>query len=328
MTLTELTLKDPASFGYTIWRVRKAEESPGVKMKKRRGQEGIALVITLLVMTILLIMGSAFMSISSTETLIAINERNRVQAYHLAEAGAEEAIARLNDPSWTGTGGGQSLTVGNLVGEYSFTVTCVPPAAPTPPCPLATPDQRIITATGCVRNCSAPASAVARVNMLVEKIWVIGGLFVTYYDNIDFTGTTVKRIDPQIVFDWAGGSPDAAIAPEEFSARWAGQVEAQFTETYTFYTTTDDGVRLWVDGQLVIDQWVNQPATEWSGTIALEAGHRYPIQMEFYDAMWDAVAELRWSSPSMVKQLIPQSQLYHLSFKPVSGSWREVFASQ
>ena len=75
------------------------------KMKKGRSQEGIALVITLLVMTILLIMGSAFMSISSTETLIAINERNRVQAYHLAEAAAERAIAQLSaNRNYAGTG--------------------------------------------------------------------------------------------------------------------------------------------------------------------------------------------------------------------------------
>src|SRR3972149_9061582 len=84
-----------------MWHARQAEESPGMMkmMKRGRGQEGIALVITLLVMTLLLIMGSAFMSISSTETLIAINERNRVQAYHLAEAGAEMAIAQLGPNS-------------------------------------------------------------------------------------------------------------------------------------------------------------------------------------------------------------------------------------
>ncbi|HLE04513.1 MAG TPA: PilX N-terminal domain-containing pilus assembly protein, partial [Anaerolineales bacterium] len=103
-----------------------------MKIKKGRGQEGIALVITLLVMTLLLIMGSAFMSISSTETLIAINERNRVQAYHLAEAGAEMAIARLNgDIAYVGSGGDQALGAGT----YNVAVTCVPPAAPAPPCP-------------------------------------------------------------------------------------------------------------------------------------------------------------------------------------------------
>ena len=71
---------------------------------KGRGEEGIALVITLMVMTILLLMGTAFLSISSTETLIAINERNRLQAFHLAEAGAERAIAELSaDPNYAGT---------------------------------------------------------------------------------------------------------------------------------------------------------------------------------------------------------------------------------
>ncbi len=135
-------------------------------MKRGRGQEGIALVITLLVMTILLIMGSAFMSISSTETLIAINERNRVQAYHLAEAAAERAIAQLNaNPAYGGTPVGADPALGT--GTYRVTVTCVPPAAPTPPCPPPTPDQRLISAMGCVRNCTPP-SATSRVEVRVQ----------------------------------------------------------------------------------------------------------------------------------------------------------------
>lgn len=143
-----------------------------MKMKKGKGQEGIALVITLLVMTILLIMGSAFMSISSTETLIAINERNRVQAYHLAEAGAEFAIAQLTgNLGYAGTGAVEMTlppAPAAAVGTYKVTVTCVPPAAPAPPCPPATPDQRIISATGCVRNCTPP-SATSRVDVRVQR---------------------------------------------------------------------------------------------------------------------------------------------------------------
>ena len=164
-------------------------------MKKGRGQEGIALVITLLVMTILLIMGSAFMSISSTETLIAINERNRVQAYHLAEAGAEMAIAQLNaNGNYAGTGGQQALGPGT----YTVTVTCVPPAAPTPPCPPATPDQRIITATGCVRNCTPP-SATSRVEVRVQP----GSPF-----QFAFYGLGVTLLEDGVVVD----SYDSAVA--------------------------------------------------------------------------------------------------------------------
>ncbi len=131
---------------------------------KCRGEEGIALVITLLVMTILLMMGSAFLSISSTETLISINERNRVQAFHLAEAAAERAIAELNiDGTYQGSGGEQPLGFGT----YNVTVcppNCVPPA--TPP---ANPNQQLITATGCVRDCTTPSNAVANVSMVVER---------------------------------------------------------------------------------------------------------------------------------------------------------------
>ena len=61
------------------------------------------------------------------------------------------------------------------------------------------------------------------------------------------------------------GSPAAAIAADTFSARWIGQVEAQFTGTYTFYTQSDDGVRLWVNGQLLVNNWTNHSVTENGG---------------------------------------------------------------
>src|SRR3972149_3020530 len=151
-----------------MWHARQAEESPGMMkmMKRGRGQEGIALVITLLVMTLLLIMGSAFMSISSTETMTAINERNRVQAYHLAEAAAEMAIAQLTANSgYVGTIP-QNADVNLGPGSYRVDVCpprCSPPAITAP----ADPNQRIIVAMGCVRNCNPP-SAPSRVEGRVE----------------------------------------------------------------------------------------------------------------------------------------------------------------
>jgi hypothetical protein len=86
-------------------------------------------------------------------------------------------------------------------------------------------------------------------------------------------------------------------------------VEAAFTETYTFYPRTDDGVRLFVDGQLLVDRWVNRSATENRGTIDLIAGNTYSLIMEYYEDGAGAVAELRWSSPRTPKQVIPQAAL-------------------
>src|SRR6185436_19422079 len=84
---------------------------------------------------------------------------------------------------------------------------------------------------------------------------VPAGLTATFFDNRDFTGPSITRIDPTINFNWANASPDAAIAADTFSARWTGRIQPRYTETYTFTTTSDDGVRLWVNGQLLIDQW-------------------------------------------------------------------------
>ena len=141
------------------------------------------------------------------------------------------------------------------------------------------------------------------------------GLVGSYYDSHlpdnPFSGNpTLVRTDPTVDFDWGGGSPDPSIGADHFTVRWTGSVQSQFTETYTFATTTDDGVRLTVNGQRIIDEWVDQGPTTWTGTIPLVAGQRYDIAMEYYENGGGAVARLAWSSPSTPHAIIPTSQLY------------------
>ena len=150
-----------------------------------------------------------------------------------------------------------------------------------------------------------------------------GGVLGQYYHWIDpdfvggggnpgpeqaFTTLMLTRTDPQINFSFSN-SPDPTINDDMFSARWTGEVEAAFTETYTFYTSSDDGVRLWIDGRLLVDAWIDQGTTEYSGTIDLEAGENYSLVMEYYENGGGAVAELRWSSPSQPKEFVPQAAL-------------------
>jgi len=145
------------------------------------------------------------------------------------------------------------------------------------------------------------------------------GLSGSYWSNVmsvAFTNASfnappaLTRIDPTVNFDWGTGSPAPSISSNYFTARWTGMVQPQFTETYTFYATTDDGARLWVNNLLLIDKWVNQAATEWSGTIALNANQIYSIKMDYFQNTGLASAQLSWSSPSTPKAIIPQSQLY------------------
>jgi hypothetical protein len=136
-----------------------------------------------------------------------------------------------------------------------------------------------------------------------------GGLSAIYWDNMDFTGPTVSRVDPTVNFDWDSGSPAPGIDVNTFSVRWTGRVTAKVTGTHTFYTLSDDGVRLWVNGVQLINNWTDHAATENTGTINLTAGQTYDIRMEFYDNAHSAVAKLFWSASGLAKEVVPQSHL-------------------
>lgn len=125
----------------------------------------------------------------------------------------------------------------------------------------------------------------------------------------DFGTLALSRVDSTIDFDWGGGRPTEDVPGEWFSARWTGKVQPQYSETYTFYTNTDDGVRLWVNGQQLISNWVAMNG-ELSATITLTAGVKYDLKMEFIENGGNAHAQLSWSSPSQAKQIIPAGRLF------------------
>jgi hypothetical protein len=117
-----------------------------------------------------------------------------------------------------------------------------------------------------------------------------------------------ERVEDTINHRVEGGSFwPGTVNSDLFSARWTGAVSPLYSENYTFCVATDDGSRLWIDGQLVIDAWWAQPTTEHCGQISLQAGERYALQMEFFEDFGFATAELRWLSASQAKQIVPAS---------------------
>lgn len=136
------------------------------------------------------------------------------------------------------------------------------------------------------------------------------GLRGTYFDNINLTNEVLQRVDPTINFNWGSGSPAANIGADTYSTRWEGQIEAPATGNFTFYTSTDDGVRLWIDNVLIIDRWIDQATTEWNGTLALLQGREYDFRMEYYENGGGAAAQLSWSGPGIAKQVVPSQYLY------------------
>ena len=116
-----------------------------------------------------------------------------------------------------------------------------------------------------------------------------------YYDNLTLSGLPVLvRGDPEISFVWGASSPGPGVPSDGFSGRWTREVIFAAGE-YIFNTRTDDGVRLWVDDNLLIDQWQDQGPTHLQGSIYLNSGP-HKIQMEYYDRAGYAMAQLWWDT--------------------------------
>ncbi len=124
-----------------------------------------------------------------------------------------------------------------------------------------------------------------------------GGLTGEYYTGQNFDHLQTTRTDPGIDFNW-NGSPAQGMGPDNFSVRWTGEILTGEAGEYGFQTTCDDGMRLWVDNKLLVDNWSVHPAAVNTARIKLEANRRYPIKVEYFQAGGFAVAQLLWIPPS------------------------------
>lgn len=138
------------------------------------------------------------------------------------------------------------------------------------------------------------------------------GLKGSYFDGDSLATEAYSRIDAMVDFNWGTGAPVPGIGSGDYSVRWTGQVEPTFTETYTFYANSHGGTRLWVNGTLLFDYWGGHNRNEQRGSIALEAGKRYDIRLEYRETNGIGAVRLLWESSSQAKDVIPQNQLYPL----------------
>jgi len=121
-----------------------------------------------------------------------------------------------------------------------------------------------------------------------------------YFTNQELTGDpALVRADSQIAFNWGTGSPDKAIPNVHFSARWTGKLVSETTGDYTISLTSDDGTRLWLNGQKVIDDWTVHPAKLDEATFHFEAGVPVEFKLEYFQETGDAVMKFGWGLPGV-----------------------------
>ncbi|MCA9601606.1 MAG: hypothetical protein KC417_06270, partial [Myxococcales bacterium] len=133
------------------------------------------------------------------------------------------------------------------------------------------------------------------------------GLSGTYYAL--YLEPVVERVDPNVDFAWGEAEPAVGVGADAFSVRWLGQLRGTTTGPYTLSVESDDGVRLWIDGALLVDGWAVRSETRNDTTISLEAGRWVDLRMEYFDSVAAASVRLLWTPPGGAEEVIPSSAL-------------------
>jgi len=154
-----------------------------------------------------------------------------------------------------------------------------------------------------------------------------GGLKAEYFSNTSLSGLPVlTRIDPEVNINLVGTeSPGAGVPGDGWSARWTADLEIAVADTFTFNVNCQDGTRMWIDGELIIDQWITPTVTSqyFALPLYLEPGI-HSLRLEFFDSDGDAVEQLSWETATMPEEIVPagplQPPLRARAFYPQDGA--------
>ncbi|WP_224996081.1 PA14 domain-containing protein [Cesiribacter sp. SM1] len=123
------------------------------------------------------------------------------------------------------------------------------------------------------------------------------GLLGEYYNGTNFENKVYSRIDDVINFSYTRQSPAPGVRGEYYSIRWTGSLYAPVTGTYKLSVRVDDGIRVWLNGVKILDQWKLQETTTYSGQLELKGGKHYPLKIEYYNGPIHGVMQLMWEMP-------------------------------
>ncbi len=162
------------------------------------------------------------------------------------------------------------------------------------------------SATAQVVNLGGDSGPIPSENLSDDQ-GLAGGLTGHYYEGKNFEKHVADRRDSKVDFSWLGGPVDG-IGHLNFSVRWTGAIVAPRSGDYRFTTRADDGVRLYVNNKLIVDDWSVKAASEATGHVAFEAGHKYPIRVEYFQAGGESEVSLKWQMPSASQQVVWSSE--------------------
>lgn len=138
-----------------------------------------------------------------------------------------------------------------------------------------------------------------------------GGFKAEYFNNKELQGQPVLvRTDEQVNFDWSRGRPAPQVNEDGFSVRWTGKLTPAESGAYQLGATADDGVRVYLDGKLLVDAWTGNQASQIrtvTRDVRLEAGRSYDVQIEYFEDIRNAIAKFIWSFPQFTERVVAEA---------------------
>ncbi|MCH2161201.1 MAG: PA14 domain-containing protein [Phycisphaerales bacterium] len=151
-------------------------------------------------------------------------------------------------------------------------------------------------------------------NFLIDTCENGTGLAGAYYDSVEpseFSRLVMTRVDSALDFNWGSDTPDERLGNDRFAIRWMGTLIA--TDVGGDYEIVgydvDDGFRLWIDGELLIDEWHSSSGNDYSVTVNMAAGSRHEIRVDFYEDGGSAKVGLKWAPPGSKLDYVPTGNL-------------------
>ncbi|HKW64161.1 MAG TPA: glycoside hydrolase family 3 C-terminal domain-containing protein [Candidatus Acidoferrum sp.] len=163
---------------------------------------------------------------------------------------------------------------------------------------------KVITATG------APLTETSGVILPNSYLRTGGansqpGLSAEYFANPNLSGdAALKRVDAAVRFEWNNVSPGPGMPAQNFSVRWSGELVPPVDGDYRLGMDTDGGSRIFLDGKKIIDDWAPHSERTMTTMVHLQAGHAYPIRMEYFHHGWESAARLLWLPPNLVQEAV------------------------
>jgi|GEM_PF-4483962 len=189
---------------------------------------------------------------------------------------------------------------------------------------LSNTQSNIEKYAGIRQSMGAGTSFYGYFGVRVWKRYQTNGLFGIWYDTYTLSGNIIAKMLHPII-DFTDINP--AGRTDYYSGIITGYIYAPYTETYTFYATSDDGVRVYVNNTKIIDAWTNGFKTV-SGSISLNGGVWYPIRIEHYEYTGSERLLLEWSSPSIPRQRVPYDKLKCFAEDEITSGSPVAVASQ